>query len=169
MVNFIDKILTLLFDKILGRIAMLLTFPSVNTLLAFFSNNKFLSEPLIISIIAMLSLLVMVWFMIGVQYLRKKRQIKLKDVVRKKFANQTIRLDGNKFVNCQFDACTIEYAGGDFILDQSDVGEDCRIQFMTKESITALQLLYNYRFLDKPMMVIDQYGRLQKKPEIVKK
>jgi hypothetical protein len=146
---------------------MLLSFPSANTLFGIVSDNKFLSEPLIISIIAMLSSLVMVWFMVGVQYLRKRRQTKLKDVVRKKFNNQTIRLDGNKFVNCQFDACTIEYAGGDFMLDQSDIGEDCRIQFMTKESITALQLLYNYRFLDKHMMVIDQYGRLQKKPEML--
>ena len=145
---------------------MSLSFPSANTLFGIVSDNKFLSEPLIISIIVMFSLLVMVWFMVGVQYLRKRRQTKLKDVVRKKFNNQNIRLDGNKFVNCQFDACTIEYAGGDFMLDQSDIGEDCRIQFMTKESITALKLLYNYRFFDKPMLVIDQYGRLQKKPEM---
>lgn len=120
-------------------------------------------------------LTIFIWLFIGVMSIinrRKKPSIKLEEIIRKKFTNQTIRLDGKKFVDCQFDACTIEYSGGDFILDNSDIGEDCRLYFMTRESFATANLIYNFAFLrnqHNQLFILDKYGRIQKQPAIIKK
>ena len=37
------------------------------------------------------------------------------------FQNETVKLDGNKFVDCQFNDCVILYAGGDYQLEKVDL------------------------------------------------
>jgi hypothetical protein len=93
----------------------------------------------------------------------------LKDIINQKFINQNVVLDGHHFVNCTFDSCTLEHNGDFFELDGSDIGEDCRVNFKKRETIAAVSLLYNFLAgaPGKTLFLLDQYGRLQKKPEIV--
>jgi hypothetical protein len=44
----------------------------------------------------------------------------LKLVSRGKFSNETVLLDGHRYINCIFDSVTFEYNGGDFVLDNCE-------------------------------------------------
>jgi hypothetical protein len=99
-----------------------------------------------------------------------ERESALKDIINHKFINQNVVLDGHHFVNCTFDSCTLEHNGGFFDLNGSNIGEDCRVNFKKRETIAAVSLLYNLLALGAPgktLLLLDQYGRLQKKPEII--
>ena len=34
------------------------------------------------------------------------------------FTNETVTLDGNEFIDCNFSKCTFEYGGGDFNIER---------------------------------------------------
>ncbi len=99
--------------------------------------------------------------------------IKLEEVVGKKFKHQTVRIDGKKFVNCEFYGCTIEYAGGDFNFDGSGVGDNCGFSFLTKETAAAANLILNFATImnhdpNKSLGKFDEYGRKMDEPKIIK-
>lgn len=95
----------------------------------------------------------------------------LKEIVRQTFVNQTVVLGGHKFVDCRFDACTLEYNGGDVHLDGSHIGEDCRLVFGTRESIVTAELLYSFFVVlegKRQLVCVDKYGREKMPGKIVK-
>ena len=103
-------------------------------------------------------------------------QSKLNEVVRKTHNNGTVILDGHHFVSCKFTACNLEYNGGDFILDQSDMRSDCVLKFNTKESRSAAQLISVFLSLinddinngkKSNMFTLDNYGRVSKNIEVL--
>jgi hypothetical protein len=99
---------------------------------------------------------------------------KLEEVVGINFINESVVLN-KKFVNCRFDACTLQYTGEDFEFYQESVliGEDCRFEFKTKDSAMAAHLIYDFytALQDKntQFMLWDSYSIPRKKPEVVLK
>lgn len=107
---------------------------------------------------------------------RPKKIAKLNQVIRKEYNSETVILDGNHFVSCIFNSCTLEYIGGDFVLDNSDIKSDCKLRFKTKESRVTAQLLFCFVELvnddvnngrKSNMFMLDEYGRFSKNIQIL--
>ncbi len=95
--------------------------------------------------------------------IEEQKPMKLEEVVNKTFTSQTVRLDGKVFILCKFHSCTLEYNGGDFGFDQSDIRNDCRINFLSKAANAGAWLIHTFSFLTKAsptakLQFIDQHG-----------
>jgi hypothetical protein len=104
---------------------------------------------------------------------KNRKPVQLEELVGKKFKHQTVRIDGKKFISCEFFGCTLEYAGGDFNFDKSDVAENCGFTFLTRETAAAAQLILNFTTImhhdpNKRLGKFDEHGRLMDEPKITK-
>lgn len=96
----------------------------------------------------------------------------LTEIVRKNFVRETVSLDGNHFVNCVFDDCTITFTGGNFHIDQCDIGEDCRLSFLCPEAVMAVSLMHMFSLLqtdEKRLLLADKYNRLIGGGQVIEK
>jgi len=105
---------------------------------------------------------------------KSRKPVPPEEVIGKNFINESVVLN-KKFVNCRFDACTLQYTGEDFEFYQGSVliGETCRFEFKTKDSAIAAHLIYDFytALQDKntQFMLWDSYSIPRKKPEVVLK
>jgi hypothetical protein len=108
------------------------------------------------------------------QAVKNHEMIPPEEVIGKNFVNESVVLN-KKFVNCRFDACTLQYTGEDFEFYQGSVliGETCRFEFKTKDSAIAAHLIYDFytALQDKntQFMLWNSYSIPRKKPEVVLK
>lgn len=121
--------------------------------------------------IGVLILLANVSIILGISktLIQSKSPPPLREVVRQHFSKQTVLLDGSSYIDCVFDACTLVYAGGDYHLE-SEVGDDCRIEFKSKTAIAAVKLLYHFSLLrdnKHQLALLDKHGRPEKPAEII--
>jgi hypothetical protein len=80
----------------------------------------------------------------------------LNDIVKKTFKNETVVLDGNNFVNCIFNNCTMQYGGGLFNLSHPTFVPNCKPKFTDYKAHNGAKLLHllhttgsKFDFLDK--------------------
>jgi hypothetical protein len=57
------------------------------------------------------------------------------------FKNETVELDGKRFMSCSFDGCTLNYCGGDVEFGPGCCAENCRPMFSGPARRTVLLLL----------------------------
>jgi hypothetical protein len=56
------------------------------------------------------------------------------------FKNETVDLDGKRFMSCSFDGCTLNYCGGDVEFGPGCTADDCRPIFSGPARRTLLLL-----------------------------
>lgn len=99
---------------------------------------QFFTEPFFISVYAIFLTLLVYWFMPS----NKNKQKELVEIVRRHYINETIILDGYKYVECQFDACTVKYSGNEFELDDTAINSNCKMVFTHPIAVVTSKLLY---------------------------
>jgi hypothetical protein len=64
----------------------------------------------------------------------------LEPVQDRHFKNETVELDGKRFMSCSFDGCTLNYSGGDVEFGPGCSAEHCRPIFSGPARRTVLLL-----------------------------
>lgn len=67
----------------------------------------------------------------------------------RKFANETVAVDGTKFIDCEFKNCTLTFSGGNpFRFDNSPIeGSVFGLIGAAENTLNALNLLYNTGYI----------------------
>ena len=158
--------------EFLRRQAMKLPFDTV------LENNfwfQFFTEPFFISVYAIFLTLLVYWSFLFLQNKKyrkslvqnenimpsnKNKQKELVEIVRRHYINETIILDGYKYVECQFDACTVKYSGNKFELDDTAINSNCKMVFTHPIAVVTSKLLYAKFKNEKSIQILDEYNRV---------
>ena len=88
------------------------------------------------------------------------KQKELIEIVSRHYENETVILDGYKYVECQFDACTVKYNGDKFELDGTAINSNCKMVFTHPVAVVTAKILYAQFKNAKSIDILDQYNRV---------
>lgn len=127
-----------------------------------------LGEPLAVVVGATLALiLVLVAKRVATDFLGVKKPQSydsLEQIVRQRFNNDRIVLDGKKFVECTFTRCTLEHKGGLFLIDGGYFCTNCSLQVSNPACMQLARLcmaVYSMQSYapDLKIIAIDEHDR----------